>query len=184
MVFFSGDIVGKEFKTTKEQQKGIDFEIERMLVMGFISPETAALIDRARAAAFFKSSLYLTRIKNAVGMWREYRFNVQLPAAQFTNDNNRREALKDETVFVQGIIDCFTENDDGTYTLIDYKTDRIPFDLVGNEAEFTELLINRHASQLTYYKRALEIITKKPVREVLIYSFALGRAVDITSQCQ
>ena len=171
-----------DFKSA--EQKGIDFEIERMLAMGFISPETAVLIDRARAAAFFKSSLYLTRIKSAASMWREYRFNVQLPAAQFTNDDNRRESLKDEWVFVQGIIDCFTENDDGTYTLIDYKTDRIPFDLVGNEDEFTELLINRHASQLTYYKRALEIIIKKPVREVLIYSFALGRAVDITSKCQ
>ncbi|MBQ7821192.1 MAG: UvrD-helicase domain-containing protein [Clostridia bacterium] len=166
------------------EANGIEYEIDRMVKMSFITEESAKLIDKKQASDFFVSSLYLEKIKKASSILREHRFNVKLPASLFTRDSHRKAALADESLFVQGIIDCFIENDDGTYTLIDYKTDHIPREYRDNESEFEHVLAKRHYSQLSYYKKALEIITKKKVSEVLIYSFALGRSIDITKFCE
>ena len=56
--------------------------------------------------------------------------------------------------------------------LIDYKTDR-----VGKGG--AESLIDRYRIQLEYYKRSLEQITGKRVKESLIYSFALGKEIRL-----
>ncbi len=163
---------------------GIHKEIERLVALGYITSESAAIINADQAADFFNSRLYLDRIKGARQLWREHRFNVGLPASEFTLSSDRISALSDDTLFVQGIIDCFIENEDGSFTLIDYKTDHIPHELERNTEKFEKILAQRHSGQLTYYKRALEIITKKPVSEVLIYSFATGNAIDITDLCR
>jgi hypothetical protein len=44
------------------------------------------------------------------------------------------------------------------------------------------MLIDRHLQQLSYYKRATEIITGKKVSKVMIYSFSLGRTVEIPGE--
>jgi len=75
-----------------------------------------------------------------------------------------------EDVLVQGVIDCFFLNHDGTYTVVDYKTDR-----VNDENE----LILRHRAQLSYYCRAVQKMTGKTVSRCVLYSFALGRSIDM-----
>ena len=72
-----------------------------------------------------------------------------------------------ELLLIQGIIDCYFEEEDGL-VILDYKTDRV------DEAH---VLRKRYAVQLAYYARALNQITKKPVKECLIYSFALDETV-------
>ena len=69
---------------------------------------------------------------------------------------------------VQGVIDCFFENPDGSFTVVDYKTDRVKTD---------EELVKRHSVQLNYYKRAVERMTGSRVSELLLYSFALNREI-------
>ena len=77
---------------------------------------------------------------------------------------------EDEMILIQGIIDAwFLEGDD--IVLMDYKTDK-----VSDAAE----LIKRYKIQLDYYKRALEAATKKKVKEVYIYSFALGEDILVS----
>ena len=162
---------------------GVEKEIERMLALNYFDARTAALIDKKSIADFFAGKLYLETIRKSAKLFREYRFNVELEASAFTKDPDKRKALESEMLFVQGIIDCFVENNDGSYTLIDYKTDHIPHDMKADHESFKALLSERHHRQLTYYKKALEIITKKQVRSVLIYSFALGCEIDITHMC-
>lgn len=162
------------------ERRGIEHEIARMLSLGYISCETAEMIDRDAIKRFFASELYKSEIKSGKKIRREYRFNVKFPAACFTRLKDKREALRGESIFVQGIIDCFTENDDGSYTVIDYKTDAC----TASAEVFERILAQRHAPQLTYYMCALEMLTKKKVTRVLIYSFALGRAIDITDICK
>lgn len=162
------------------EERGVEHETARMLSLGYISCEIAELIDRKAICRFFESDFYKYEIKSAKKLRREYRFNVKFPAACFTRLKEKREALRGESIFVQGIIDCFRENDDGSYTLVDYKTDA---NTASDEA-FERILAQRHAPQLTYYMCALEMLTKKEVTRVLIYSFALGRAVDITDICK
>ena len=74
---------------------------------------------------------------------------------------------------MQGVIDaCFPDGDG--LVLADYKTDRI------HEGE-ESLLAARYSGQLKSYAAALTRLTGKPVREIWIYSFALGKAIGITT---
>ena len=76
----------------------------------------------------------------------------------------------DENVLVQGVIDCFYYNDDGEIILVDYKTDLV---------KDGDVLIERYRNQLDYYKLSLEIITGHKVKSCIIYSFALGKAIEV-----
>ena len=72
---------------------------------------------------------------------------------------------------IQGIIDAFFyEGDD--IVLVDYKTD---FVMKGQE----EKLVERYKTQLGYYARALESVTGKKVKEKIIYSFSLGKIIEV-----
>lgn len=56
--------------------------------------------------------------------------------------------------------------------LVDYKTDRI------REGEET-VLLDRYRLQLIYYRRALEQITGKTVRQAFLYSLALQKEIPV-----
>lgn len=64
--------------------------------------------------------------------------------------------------------------DDGQkyYVIVDYKTDRVK---TRDGRDLTE----KYATQLQFYRRALEQITEIPVRELWIYSVTLGKAVPV-----
>ena len=54
--------------------------------------------------------------------------------------------------------------------ILDYKSD-----LVKEESQ----LIDRYETQLVYYKKALEQILNKKVKEMIIYSLYLGKEIYI-----
>ncbi|MCL2717649.1 MAG: helicase-exonuclease AddAB subunit AddA [Lachnospiraceae bacterium] len=83
------------------------------------------------------------------------RINPELPA--------------EETILMQGIIDVFFEEEDGLI-ILDYKSDAV---------KTKEELIIRYEKQLAYYQEALEQLTGKPVKEKIIYSFALNEAIQV-----
>ena len=76
---------------------------------------------------------------------------------------------KDEQIFLQGAIDCLAEKD-GTLTIIDYKTDRVPEG---------SLLRDHYQRQLRIYGAAAERIFKKPVAGLWLWSFHLREAVPV-----
>ncbi len=76
------------------------------------------------------------------------------------------ESESTELILVQGIIDAFFEEED-KIVLMDYKTDFVHADA---KAELTA----KYEVQLNYYRRALEQLTGKPVKETWIYSFYAG----------
>lgn len=76
-----------------------------------------------------------------------------------------------ESVLVQGIMDAyFIEN--GELILVDYKTDKVR---KGEEQVLTE----RYRNQLLDYGEALSRAAGKPVKEMYIYSFGLGKALEV-----
>ena len=95
---------------------------------------------------------------------RENQFIMGIPANEAMGEG-------DETVLIQGIIDAYIDKDE--VILADYKTDR-----VGRAEE----LIKRYSAQLSLYKKSLEMSTGKKVKEVYIYSFALGREIRLQIQ--
>ena len=78
----------------------------------------------------------------------------------------------DEPVLIQGEIDAFFEEENGI-VLIDYKTDRVP------EKTGEKELIKRYEKQLQLYADAIVRGTGKKVSEVIIYSFALNKCINI-----
>lgn len=155
-------------------QRGIEEEIARLCEEKFITSGIAGLIDRYRLRLFFQSSLFAA-MRHARRLYREQRFNVRLPASDFTEDEAKASLLEGETVLVQGVVDCLMEEVDGSLTLVDYKTDRTP----GDRREAEILLKERYTTQLTYYRRAVEKIFGRPVSRTLIYSFGLGDTVAL-----
>ena len=69
-------------------------------------------------------------------------------------------------------MDCFFETEDGTLTVVDFKTDRIR---PGEEKTRSE----EYTTQLTAYSRVLERIFEKPVRRRILYFFATGGSVEL-----
>ncbi len=90
---------------------------------------------------------------------REQPFVLGLPAKELYSDSESTEL-----VLVQGMIDAFFEEDDGL-VLLDYKTDYIHFNA-------KEELTKKYKEQLKYYKKALERLKQKKVKEVWLYSFS------------
>lgn len=71
---------------------------------------------------------------------------------------------------IQGVIDMYVNTKDNKHVIIDFKTDRVE-----NEYE----LIDRYSVQLKVYKKALEIAYGIKVDNMYIYSFSLGKLIEI-----
>lgn len=162
--------------TAESLTKKIEGEAERLAERKFITKRAAKLINTKKIAEFFGSGLY-RGIKASTRVWREKRFNVCLPASDFTTEENLAKELSGETILVQGVIDCFFENPDGTLTLLDYKTDYIKDGMT--KEEVSKLLRDRYFLQLSYYRSALEKISMKKVVRTVIYSFGSGFEIEI-----
>ena len=96
-------------------------------------------------------------------------------AAQARTLQKEREFILQKNVsgtqaIVQGIIDCFFEEEDGM-VIIDYKNS-----YVGSEAEEEELR-QRYGEQLALYKEALEASWGRPVKETWLYLFYLKKFI-------
>ena len=95
---------------------------------------------------------------------REAPFEISIPAITQSGEKSQ-----DETMLLQGIIDCYFE-EDGEIVLIDYKTD-----VCTDISELAE----KYYIQLKWYKYAIENILKKNVKEVYIYSFHKNKELKI-----
>lgn len=162
------------------ERTGVDAEIERLIKDGFITHGDLDLIRREEIELFRKSRL-LSEILGAKRLWRELRFNLRLPAENFTADEERKSAYKDrgETVLVQGVIDCLIEDEKGNLHLIDYKTDRLTKEELSDKALATKKLSLLHSTQLSYYADAVNTVFGREVASVRVYSLPLGDTVEV-----
>ena len=149
-------------------KNGVDAELKRLLDGSFISKNDAEIINKEHLEAFVGSELF-GQMLNAKSMQREFRFNVMLSADEFSRD----EKIKREKVLVQGVIDAVFENENGEIILVDYKTDNV------TDKDYEKLLRERYTTQLSYYKKAIELMLEKPVSKVLLYSVPLAKTVEI-----
>lgn len=143
----------------------LDDEIDNLVVKNVLTQEEADKLYRKGIYKFFNSDLG-KRVAKAEEVHKEWSFSVLLEGNKYYPNLEAGEEL-----FLQGIMDLvFLEDDE--WVLVDYKTDRLE-----TPAEFRE----RYNIQLELYKKALEQITGKKVKEVCIYSF---RLLDIVAFCE
>lgn len=162
----------------RAEQNGVEAELARLIAERYLPPETKDAVRLHELQGFFKSDFYRS-LSHADQLYRETRFHIFLPAAQFTDNPLFAEKLKDEKLTVQGVIDLFFTDKDGKLILCDYKTDRLTTEQRQNPEKAAHMLGERHGEQLSYYALALAEICGKRPDKILIYSLPLGAAVEI-----
>ena len=95
---------------------------------------------------------------------REYRFSLLESAARFVP-----EASAGDEILLQGVVDCFFE-EDGALVVVDFKTDRIAPDALAERAE-------HYRPQLEAYSLALAQVIGKPVKEKILYFLRRGEQI-------
>ncbi len=160
-------------KGTDAVRLAVERELARLVSQGFLHPSDADRVRIDELVAFAASDL-LQEILNAKEVRREFRFNTYLPAELFSE--SEKESYRGLSVFTQGVIDVLIETAEGDIILADYKTDRLTPPMLANRALAEELLLSRHATQLTYYALAIEKIFGKKPKSVKIYSLHKGES--------
>ena len=146
-------------------QQDLEGEIERMTHEHYLTAQEAQSLDRRAISRYYQSDLFL-RSQRSHNLRREFAFQMELGREDLeTVIPNIGEHL----VTVQGIADMIFE-EDGAWVLADFKTDRVDADT----------LCDRYRRQLALYAKMIAGSTGMPVREKVIYSFYLGRALTLS----
>ncbi|SFO47292.1 DNA helicase/exodeoxyribonuclease V, subunit A [Pseudobutyrivibrio sp. JW11] len=150
-----------------DYQSSFDEQLKYMEATKSLSDDEFARINHRKLQVFLNDDLSDRMSKAAMNgkLYKEKPFVFGSDAKELFDD----EDVTDEMILVQGIIDVFFEEDDGII-LMDYKTDKVDED---------KDLVLRYEKQLKLYKDAIEHAYDVPVKEVLIYSFALERSINI-----
>ncbi|MBQ9631941.1 MAG: PD-(D/E)XK nuclease family protein, partial [Lachnospiraceae bacterium] len=162
------DFAREEYVTSYEAQKA------EMLSDGRLKEEDAKLLQGDKLQLFLRSDLAarMHRAAAAGYLKKEAAFVMMDSYEHFFEDADAVRESEDleDPVLVQGIIDAFFEEEDGL-VLIDYKTDRIR-----RESDLSD----RYRKQMELYADALSRTHGKKVKEIYLYSFALGCAIMVS----
>lgn len=130
-------LVMEHISLKHHEEQSIILELEDMYKRELLTKDELEIIEPKRILNFFNSDIGKTLLESQK-VEREKSF-----------------LMKIEDTLVEGIIDCFFEQEDG-FVLIDYKTD----------AEVDE---SKHIDQLNMYAQAIEKMYSKKVKEKYIY---------------
>ena len=140
----------------------------------FLTEEEAGVIDTAVIMKLLMSDLgqRLAAAEAEGKLCKERPFNLKM-------DYDPDGSGSPSEVLVQGVIDCWFEEEDGL-VLVDYKTSRIRSGSSGPELEKEKKRIASHyQTQIDIYRRALEVTTGKRVKEAYIYLTNCGEVVEL-----
>lgn len=147
-------------------------QLQELFDNEFLIEEELKSINPNKILNFFKSNLgrrMLNSYNKGENIYREVPFYTEISSLEI--DDTLSKEYIDEKVRLQGIIDCFFE-EDGHIILLDYKTDYVKF---GNEIELKE----KYKKQLEYYSNAIFKIIGKKVSKEYLYSFYLDKEIEI-----
>lgn len=141
-------------------------ELQRLVEEKYVNQSDIKLLklDYINKFVFSKIANRMKQAESANKLYKEKQFVIGIKASEVMHNID-----SNELILIQGIIDVFFE-EDGELVLLDYKSD-----LVSNE----EQLIKRYKVQLEYYRKALEQMLNKKVKEMIIYSLPLGKEIRI-----
>lgn len=149
-------------------RNGLKQQIDQIVSKNLITELEAKYIYDSyldKIQGFFNSHIGLRMRKSQV-IKREVPFVIKKKADEVLSNISGNDFI-----LVQGIIDCYFEEDDEV-VIVDYKTDKV------KENEIEDL-VSQYKDQITSYKEAIEKITKKKVKETYLYLFSLGIGVTV-----
>ena len=146
-------------------------QIKNMFEKGLITKDEEESINIFKIQKFFKSNLgqrLLKAYKENKQVFRELPFITEIPVKRIEKDLIDK-IFNNEKLRLQGIIDCFFEEDDGI-VLLDYKTDYVE---TGKEKE----ILDKYKVQIDLYTETLERVIGKKVKERYLYLFGIDKEV-------
>ena len=163
-----GDALHKfmQFADYEKSRNDLAQEVRRMQSAGFLTAAETDSLQQAALRAFFEGPL-AKRIFASDKVLRELKFTADC-GQDILGDYI--EGMDDTAkIVLQGVADCvFFES--GGAVIVDYKSDFV---------KNTQELAGRYTDQLRLYRLILSRSLGTPVKQCLVYSFHLGRAVDV-----
>lgn len=150
-----------------DSEDHIHNQVEFMVARELITEEEAKVVNVEKILNYFNSSIG-KRMLMAKNVYRESPFIIEKSATDVIKESS--EELE-EKLLVQGIIDCYFEEEDG-FVLVDYKNDIV---LNGD----VHSVVAKYEVQLSLYKEALERVTERKVKETYLYLFDMDQGVRI-----
>lgn len=145
----------------------IKFQVGEMVFNELLTEQQAKTVDVHKVYEFITSKIG-TRLLNSDKIYREIPFNMEVAGKEFYKDLD--DVYNDETLLLQGVIDCYFEENDGI-VLLDYKTDYVP-------PGKSDALREKYRLQIEYYTKALEQLAGKRVKGKYIYLFWNGEVIE------
>ena len=155
-----------EFFDYTAQKYDVHSQTVRMVEENHLTENEAAALETDKLEKFFSGEI-AARIRVSPLLMREKKVTVGIKAGELYPD--LPENVRDETVVIQGYVDCAFE-EDGKLVIVDYKTDR---------NVTMEELRERYRSQLKMYELALSQCTGREIAGTLIYSFDNGTYIEL-----
>ncbi|TQR20275.1 helicase-exonuclease AddAB subunit AddA [Psychrobacillus vulpis] len=150
-----------QIKTVDQVEEFAETLVQREI----ITKAEQAAIDSTKIVAFFHSEI-AERLKKAKEIMRELPFTYSL----LDKDGDSQ--------IIQGVVDCLFLEEDGSWVLLDYKTDRVQH-FLSNESLLRNEMENRYNLQLTLYAQAIESIMKVEIKEKILYLFDINKQVQL-----
>ena len=147
-------------------RSAVVLELKRMEEQGFLTPLQRQAVEPERLSAFLESSLGRAMAIAGKRCSREFKFSVLVSALDYFPDG------KGEEVLLQGVIDAWFEGEDGSLTVVDFKSDRV---VPGGERARAE----EYRLQLAAYSQALSAILGRPVNHQVLWFFATDTAIEL-----
>ncbi|WP_248926679.1 helicase-exonuclease AddAB subunit AddA [Paenibacillus hamazuiensis] len=142
--------------------------VRRMVEKELITEQQSEAVDVSVIAGFFRTPLG-RRLLASGKVRREIPFSYRLAAGEVYPDAD--EAAKDETILIQGVIDCMFEEPAGL-VLLDFKTDAL-------QGRSPETVKERYKLQLDLYAKAVQHIWRKPVVHKYLFLFDGAHVVEV-----
>lgn len=133
----------------------LDKELKRLVLDQYLTEEQANAVGRNQILSFFASDLGCWLLTQNIH--REFKFSLLVDSGDYGF------GASDERVMLQGVVDCFVEEEDGL-TVVDFKTDKLP------DPE-------RYRQQIEVYAEALSKIYQKPIKKRILYFFSTSKTV-------
>lgn len=157
-----------DFEYAKELEQ-LKQQLDRMEEQQYITKEQRQEIPILGIQSLIQSPLgqRLIKAQQEENLYKESQYMMGVQASEINP-----AIQSEEMILIQGVIDVWFEENDGL-VLVDYKTDKVTK---------KEELIKRYSKQMELYKKALEQMTGKVVKETYIYSFSQKETICIFQQ--
>ena len=141
-------------------------QVAALCARHLLTDAQADAVDIAALERFLHSPL-AQRLRDAGEVYREYPFTLLLPASRLEPG-----IAEEDMVLLQGVVDCFFAETDGSLGVVDFKTDRVSGDDLRRRAE-------EYRTQLETYSMALERVLERPVSSKTLFFLHSGEAVEL-----